>query len=486
MKAGERGSARPPIAPPLLALIGSCVSGGLCFAFTVDDAFIVARFAQHIASGAGYVMNVGERAADGVTGPLWLVPLVLMRSLGFDPIAVAKLVGLACMASSVWIVTRRVGTRATGGVMTWVAAVLLATQPTLASWSVGGLETGAVTLAATVLASTAMPGGRPATWAIALAGAAVPWLRPELSPMAAVLLLHHARAEPTRGVRVALAALMIGALVLPFRWSLFGHLLPLSAAAKPASIAAGLEYAARSVVVTTALGGIALTALGARSGRRGDRVLGLALLAHVAAVVVAGGDWMPGFRLLAPVLPIYGYLVAVGFARLRVSRLSWRRWAAWVLLAPTLGVPLVDLALRVDGARETAHSRATVGEQLVAELREHATRVALVDVGFLAYRSGVGVFDLGGVTDAAVAFAPGGHLDKHIDERLLRERAPDAILLHSRSAPQVGDDGELLGFDGYAVERRVAQMPWVRQHFTVASVHDYAPGYRYVLLLRRQ
>jgi hypothetical protein len=47
---------------------------GLCaWPYTVDDAFIVARYARRLADGRGYTFNLGP-PSDGVTGPLWLLP----------------------------------------------------------------------------------------------------------------------------------------------------------------------------------------------------------------------------------------------------------------------------------------------------------------------------------------------------------------------------------------------------------------------------
>ena len=46
--------------------------GALAWPYTVDDAFIVARYAHNLAAGLGYAMNA-HQPSDGVTGPLWLL-----------------------------------------------------------------------------------------------------------------------------------------------------------------------------------------------------------------------------------------------------------------------------------------------------------------------------------------------------------------------------------------------------------------------------
>ena len=87
----------------------------------------------------------------------------------------------------------------------------------------------------------------------------------------------------------------------------------------------------------------------------------------------------------------------------------------------------------------------------------------MVDVGYLAYQSGVEVIDLGGVTDPQIAQLPGGHLDKAIPVELLQGRDPQALLLHSAHRPR-HPEGRLRSLSGYPVERRVARLPWVREH----------------------
>src|SRR6476620_712341 len=78
-------------------LLGACcvlAVGLLAWPYTVDDAFITARYARNLAQGFGYALNPGE-ISDGVTGPLWLAPQIAALWLGGDPIVTAKALGLA-------------------------------------------------------------------------------------------------------------------------------------------------------------------------------------------------------------------------------------------------------------------------------------------------------------------------------------------------------------------------------------------------------
>ncbi len=70
---------------PFVAALAVLVVGAAAWPYTVDDAYIVARYASRIASGDGYTMNDGH-ATDGVTGPLGLVPGVIASAAGLDPV----------------------------------------------------------------------------------------------------------------------------------------------------------------------------------------------------------------------------------------------------------------------------------------------------------------------------------------------------------------------------------------------------------------
>jgi hypothetical protein len=269
--------------------------------------------------------------------------------------------------------------------------------------------------------------------------------------------------------------------VVAFRWHTFGDPLPMSYRAKAGSLADGFNYMLTAVALATGGFGVALCALGVLRGGRAERVLGSVLLLHLLAVVLAGGDWMPGYRLLVPVLPLYAQLAAMGAARADLRRPAL--CVAGVALACAL--PALDLVTRVPELRQSADGRPELA-RLARLLVARAHTMALVDVGYLGYASGIDVIDLGGLTDPVIAAAPGGHLHKRIPPAYLEQRAPDAIVLHSRLPPLVAPDGELRAFEGYPVEQRLFALAKVRARFRVADIFRYAPDYYYVLLLSQQ
>lgn len=472
---------------PWIAFGAVLALGAAFWPFTVDDAFVLARYASRIARGAGYTMDDGP-PTDGVTGPLGLVPAVIGALVFGQPVLASKATGLAAAGLAAALVVRRAARASmTHG---WVTLLLTTSGATLAVWGGGGLETGLATLAVTLLglAMLGPPEGAEAGWGCrgvvaGLAIFALAWLRPELALASGVLLVALIRrARPAGLVALGIGALGLVSIVL-FRIALFGEPLPLSAQAKPADLGNGAEYALRASLIALGGGGLIAAWLGAREGGAGERALFAALLAHLLALVLAGGDWMPGFRLLAPMLPLYAWLAARPIAT-RLTRRSGRLCGA-ALFAGCALLPLGDAALQLPAIRASGEARREGGVELADWLAANATRVAMVDVGYVAYRSGVEVVDLGGITDPRIGRLPGGHLDKRIDPGVLRALAPDAIVLHSSAPPRVDAEGRLRALAGYPVERRVAEMAWVRAEMRVVRVVAYAPHYYYVVLTAR-
>jgi hypothetical protein len=332
------------------------------------------------------------------------------------------------------------------------------------------------------LAALRRPAPRPLM--LGLSVGVLAWLRPELALLACVLLFACASRIGVKRSWPAFVLATIGLLsVCGFRFALTGELLPLALSAKQGTPSDGLGYCARAVAIGSGGLGVLLIALGMKLGRSDDRWLGAALIAHVIATLLAGGDWMPGFRLFAPVIPLYAALAAVGCVRV----LRWPRAGkplALLCLTFACGVPLLDLYTRLPEWRAAGASRERARD-LIAHLRAETQRVALVDIGYLGYSSDREVVDLGGITDPEIARLPGGHLNKQVDAELLMRRAPDALLLHSSSPPLAASDGRLVELRGYPVEQRIARSAWVQHEFRVAYVLHYAPSYYYALLVRR-
>lgn len=421
--------------------------------FSVDDAWIPARYAAHLAAGIGYRFNPADPPTDGVTPLLWAPLLALFG--GAAGIEGAwwggRLVGVLC-----WLIAAALlffeAWSIQGARWRWLALLPVPLSAPFAAWAVAGLETGLVTLLVT-LAALLSPAGSCAAAGLAAA------FRPEMILLAFAVALW--RFSEDRRWRLFLFACAPWCAVVLVRLIFFGRPVPLSVLAKPSDLEHGLLY----VVAGLLLGGAPILALPSPGAlQRGAAWLPptLVALTHALALILAGGDWMPLSRLLVPSFPLWI------LAALRLA--SQERSPIWTVLRACLAaLGMLFAWWRVGTA---AASVVPVREALIEQARSvlrgrHA--VATLDVGWVGAAFPGRVIDLAGLTDPALAVLPGGHTSKRVTGAMLADRGADAIVLLRKE----GCTGACVRPDGgpfaRSVEERVAHETWVLSHFQTAG-----------------
>lgn len=424
-----------------LGALSASVSVIALWGFTVDDAWITARVAHHLAAGLGYRFNPGGAVVDAVT-PLGFAHL-LSPFAARGPhaaLAAARLLGgLAWLGAAAWL-GRELALSGSRPVR-FAPLLLVAVSVPLGAWATAGLETGLV-VALCTLALSPRPVGP------LLAGLAAAW-RPELLPWAMALgigtaLGRERRPGPALGGLAMAAAPAV--LVASIRLWVFGSAMPLAALAKPAGLDDGLRYALGAFLLT----GLPVLLLAPRAARLlgpHELALGVAALVHFPAVALAGGDWMPSFRLVVPVLPSCVW-VGAALAERAALWATALRFALGLGLCLHLGVGLAPASRRIYAQRralEESGRRALAG----------AERIATLDVGWVGVATGAFVVDVAGVTDPSVAVLPGGHTSKRLDEGFLAARDVDAALAlwdgerggwYRRNDARLAELAELAGF----------------------------------------
>ncbi len=436
--------ARNRVPGSVWGLLAALPAAAWLWGFTVDDALISARVAAHLARGLGSRFNLHGAPVDAVT-PLGYAALLAPLGHG-DTLAslqAAKWLGLAAWllaASMLGQLIEDAGRRT----RRFAPLAVVAVSAPLAAWSVSGMETGLVTLLATLGLS---PG-----WGGALAlGVAAAW-RPELVPFAWLLVSLRACGGGIPPARRVLQGALVGLpplLVVLVRVTIFGRALPLSFYAKPSDFEHGLRYVLGALAFT----GLPwlLIALPSELARCAPRIRPMlaALTAHFCALVLCGGDWMTMYRLVVPVLPC----AALAGAMIAEQARPWAgraRLALGLVSALFLAIGLGPAARRVgaDRLRLMALARPALARD---------PRVAALDVGWVGALGDAEVIDLAGVTDPQVAFFPGGHTSKRIPAAWLRARRPTAIVLLVRPGSKQ-ETPFANAFFSRAVERRVATL----------------------------
>jgi hypothetical protein len=218
--------------------------------------------------------------------------------------------------------------------------------------------------------------------------------------------------------------------------------------------------------------------------------------AGATAPFVTGSDWMYGWRLTAPYLPVAASLAAVGWWGL-VAALAPSRFARATSAALLAIVPL--LWLYQDRYRSFFYSvlrteRTTVAEPdeaLADWLRFDAAKpgdvVALTDIGEVGYRCiDQQILDLSGLTDRNIAKAPGGFLEKRYDPQYVLDKHPRFIaLLFFQPQPEGSATPQMEAWKMLEFERRLFSHAEFRQwYIESAKPGDESADWR-VALQRR-
>jgi hypothetical protein len=426
----------------LAALLPALVFRG----FTVDDALVSARVAEHVASGAGYRFNAAGPVVDAVTPLGWAGVLACLgQASALGMLERGRLIGCVAWLSAAGLLGVLVGEGRRR--RTVLVGALLLSAP-LAAWASSGMETGVVVLFAT---AALVPGALGALFA----GVAAAW-RPELLGWAAVLVVGSSLLSgATARERSAMLALRVPLALGPaiavacLRRAWFGSFAPLAVTAKPSDLGHGLFYAAGAFIGT----GVPLFCAAPRALARADgrtRVLAVAVFSHFVALVLVGGDWMALYRLAVPVLPA-AILAAAGLGDVS-SRPALLFKGAAASVAPLW----VAAAVAWPGRLVHAHRLA-----LIAAARpelEGAKSIASLDVGWVGAATEATLVDLAGITDPIVARLPGGHTSKRIPNGLFENRDVDAavLLLAPGQAPMPHWQDSVFA---RGVEERVATLP---------------------------
>jgi hypothetical protein len=459
-----------PFGSAALAALAAALPMAWLWGFTVDDALISARLAHQLATGHGYRFNPEGLVVDAVT-PLGWAPL-LVPFAARDPwttMIAAKWLGAgAWLLAAGYLGTRM---RALGARAFTVGAISLCSTLPLAAWAVAGMETGVVT-ALTTLALGSGPGAR-----LAL-GVAAGW-RPELLPWALVLTVGEALlAGDSAAERLRRASIGLGFALGPFlltaliRLRVFGVAYPLSLLAKPSDLSSGLRYALGGLVLSGPYWLVVAGPSWRRVSARG-RLLAMAALVHVAALVAAGGDWMSLYRLFVPVLP------SVILAGAELAQHA-SRFATGVRLFFALAVS-AELAIWIAPSARAVGTRRRDLIDGARPLLVGAKRVATLDVGWVGVATEATVVDLAGVTDPNVARLSGGHTSKRLPDSFLEARQIDALVLLAE-APKLGGLDEI--HFARTVEQRVPLLASAERFSAVGIVPLAGTRQSYVVARR--
>ncbi|MGY1808565.1 hypothetical protein ACI8AF_14450 [Blastococcus sp. SYSU D00669] len=430
-----------------VAGLGAAVHLALCWlfrGFLTDDAWISVRYAENLATGAGFGWNPDGPRVEGFSNPLLVAIEALAHLVGWSAPGAARLLGVVSGVACVALVYAA-GRAVVGERAARIAALLTGCSAPFALWAVGGLETLLVALALTAgTLQVARPdGGRPALAAAAFA--VLPWLRPEgLVIAGAVVALGELpgllRAATRR--RAVRRALVLGGVPLAsqavlelVRLGVYGHLLPNSVLYKSG---AGDGTTVLGKFLEEAWPALALAAAGALLLRGRGRLLAVPPVVYAAGSIGTLDSANAYSRFFMPVWPLVALLAAVvvGFVVARLARRGGRFWAVALPAVAAAGLLVLPPAdARSVQATQQAYldCRVAARESVLAWLRTtpEDTTFAISDAGLVPARAGGRtVIDNFFLNEPLIQET--GRLPVRVRADLVHRRAPDVLVLASR------------------------------------------------------
>jgi hypothetical protein len=374
--------------------------------YSIDDAFITFRYAEHFADGHGLVFNIDDQPVEGYSNLLWLLILALIYKIGLPTYFMAKLLGILSFLLSGLLLYRYFKEKSNN--LLWITGPLFLAFPITAFWGISGLELGLHTLLLTFLLISLFKRSRYAfVW--------LPFLvisRPEGPIIALVLLIMAAVVDLiNREMGIKYYIIGLGIIVLTviglvlFRMEIFGYPLPNTYYAKSHHLPKlGYIITGRMILKILPYMICLIIGIGLLVHRRlTDKKLALMVALFVAqALISASVDPVMNihYRYLIPVI---SSLIAVSVIVICLLRSSRIRQAALVVLLAGLYVPLpaavdsLKLERKIWAAQEDFVNW--------AKPFPDSTTISMTDMGRIPYYADKTYFDIWGLLNKDIGQA---------------------------------------------------------------------------------
>jgi len=422
--------------------------------FQPDDTFIFLVYAKNLLQGNGLTFN-GE-VVEGFSSLSWtLIISLLGRLFTADLLEVAKLasglayIGLAFMLPALMKYCRHT----TIWLDATIVAALFCTMPPLAIWAASGMETSlfSLLLTAAVINYVIEPSATAAVRRGVLSGLLFGMLaitRPEGCALIAIPCCYElARLLLMRTVnwKMLLTTLLIFGCVMLFlllwRITCFGELLPTTVHAKTGNLRLqlvnGINYVKEFcveyfyLVAAYALACIFLLFQNDVKIRQFALISMITVFGYLIFIVMAGGDWMISYRLIAPILPIAVMTIGLAISFCKTIPIKM------LLSTPLLVLALADSRTLYSIAGQQADSDRgdiIMGKYIHNLNLPAETKIAVIDAGAIPYFSGLPTIDMIGLNNGHIANLPGGFFQKFDNSYVLAQK-PGIIQMHTMQRP---------------------------------------------------
>ncbi len=381
----------------------------------MDDAFTSFRYAQNLVDGHGLVYNPGERV-EGYTNFLWTLIIACFMKTGFQPEGLSQVLGVISGAIGiilVFLLSSKIAQK--DKPLNLIACLFLSANTCYAVWAIAGMET--------VFFTSLILGGatryvyelqnkeKIALSSIIFGIASL--TRPEgllffgVTFIHQLLLLAKRRLSPKD---LFLSFALFLSIFLPYyiwRYAYYGFPLPNTFYAKVGTgidqIFRGLKYIKSFLFEFSGWIFLAIPLIFRRVNIYSLYLL-LLLFFYLAYVICIGGDALPAYRFLVPILPFLYLLFQEGIKSL-YGVVSKRKALVITLIIIGLGIPFMTKNSFSGRCYEDVKTQSTLTNiwSIVGKwLKDNASSedsVALSPAGAIPYYSKLHAIDMLGLCD---------------------------------------------------------------------------------------
>ena len=421
---------------------------------SLDDPFIGLRYANNFVQGHGIVYNPGD-PIEGYTALLWILVAALGIALGFEPLGFWQCVAIPMNVLSLLLLFqlgRRDGRPLHRAL---IAPALLGCFIGFVTYPISGMETTCLVMLTTLAVFMIDRGWHLKTGgALALGCVLFLMCLDRFDALILVSLILAPQVFVDREIKKSLPTIVLLGVALViynlWRFSFYGDWLPNTFHTKTSTLADQLSRGVRYTGGFTLKGGpyFLLLFVFPLVWRRYPRTMlvgAWVAVVHLVYVTVVGGDWMPDYRFVLPVLPLLCLLL---------QESSWILWdrAASAGVAESKRRAVLALAIAVmlalnvltyrrseflakpgEGAWFISTHAKDIGEALNEKLPADAL-VALEWAGIIPFYLQQPVLDIFGLSDRDIIAGnfPGSAMGRGITPEYLQKREPAVVLFCGR------------------------------------------------------
>lgn len=156
-------------------------------------------------------------------------------------------------------------------------------------------------------------------------------------------------------------------------------------------------------------------------------MLAILIFGYLTFNWLVGGDWMIGWRFVAPILPFV--VLTIGFALLHVKP----AFAVFALVGVVSSLAFQASSLHEVSIRQANSDKGDIlmGQYIHRMNLAPDSKIAVIDAGAILYYAGLLTIDMIGLNDSYLSSLPGGFLQKY-DNKYVLDNKPSVIQFHTR------------------------------------------------------